>query len=91
MASERKKYGFQNASYWLWTAVGFLLAGTVLAFFVEKREDPGRLIPGKWSDFAFWQEKLKTEAERMKLYLMFPNQFCRPKISCPDSYLFFIP
>ena len=73
MVSERKKYGFQNASYWLWTAAGFLLAGTVVVFLWRNVRIPGDWIPGKWSDFAFWQEKLKTEAERMKLYLMFPK------------------
>lgn len=65
---EGKEQGTMAQVIWLLLFVG------VLGFLFWKLggifEIPGDWIPGKWSDFGFWQEKMKEMAEDLKIYLM---------------------
>lgn len=70
---ERKGYTEKEAGFWIWTAAAALLLGVLSVFLWNKIEIPRDWIPGQWSDFTFWQEKIQTGMENLRLYLMLPK------------------
>lgn len=63
----------KKESPWLWTGICVFMA--VLAFFLLWRnlDIPAGWLPGKWSDFHFWPERLRRAADGWKLSLMMPG------------------
>lgn len=70
---ERRKYGLKEGGFWMWTAAMTFTAGFVFWLLWNRIEIPRDWIPGQWSDFSFWQEKIQTAWESVKLYLMLPK------------------
>lgn len=70
---ERKKYQRNHKEYWLWTGACALIAVLAVFFVVRYVRIPVDWIPGKWSDFQFWPDKISQESAKLKLYLMLPK------------------
>lgn len=71
--SERKGHTEKEAGYWMWSAAVLLLIAAAVFFFGSKIEIPRDWIPGQWSDFTFWQEKIQTLRQEIRMYLMLPK------------------
>lgn len=87
---ERQKYSLREAGFWMWTAAAVFIAGLMLWLLWDKTEIPRDWIPGQWSDFSFWQEKIQTAWESVKLYLMLPKTVLQTEniLLCFQSILF---
>lgn len=70
---ERKKYREQHKEYWFWTGACALIGVLAVFFVVRYVRIPVDWIPGKWSDFQFWPDKIAQESAKLKLYLMLPK------------------
>lgn len=71
--SEKKKAGKNLFVYWFWTVIGMAVFLVILFVFWRNIQIPDDWIPGRWSDFNFWQEKIKRELESLKQYIMLPK------------------
>lgn len=70
---KRKDTAYNPLSY-RFMAVACIAAVVFLLWLIRQNvRIPGDWIPGRWSDFVFWQKKISTEWERIKLYLMLPK------------------
>lgn len=70
---EQKRHGKKELVYWAWEGMFavVLLGG---ALFVWKQiQVPSGWIPGKWSDFAFFSDKLEELTMQVRLYLLLPK------------------
>lgn len=70
---ERRKWKKGTAGFLLWTGVCVAAAVIFIWNLRSFISIPKDWIPGKWSDFGFWYDKLSTEAENFRLYLMLPK------------------
>lgn len=72
-ACGKKVKGKNPQSYWIWTAAGTVAFLTFLWSIIGNVQIPGDWIPGRWSDFNFWQEKIRMEFEDFRWCLMLPK------------------
>ncbi|MDO4272650.1 MAG: hypothetical protein Q4D16_03200 [Eubacteriales bacterium] len=70
---ERKTCRESSWESWCWTGACILMAGAAVFLIWRYVRIPVDWMPGKWSDFQFWPDKIKSEIEKMKLYLMMPK------------------
>ena len=70
---EKKRYQEHHKEYWLWTGACMLVAALAVFLIVRYVRIPVDWIPGKWSDFQFWPDKIAEESAKLKLYLMLPK------------------
>ncbi len=70
---ERKRCVGQRAEHWLWTGVCVFFCTVVFVVIWKFVRIPADWLPSKWSDFQFWPDKLQSETENLRLYLMMPK------------------
>lgn len=70
---ERGQCGECRWEYWCWTGACILMGGAAFILIWRYVRIPVDWIPGKWSDFQFWPDKIMAEAQELKLYLMMPK------------------
>lgn len=68
-----KRKGKTGAVRTAWTLLGVAVLTVVLWKMISLLDIPGDWIPGKWSDFGFWQRKIWEISENIRLYFMLPQ------------------
>lgn len=57
----------------IWTGISVMMAVSAAVLIWKSGGLPRDWIPGKWSDFQFWPDRLKTLTDQLKLKLMMPG------------------
>lgn len=70
---ESRKYKEHQKEYWFWSGACVLVVALIVFLIVRYVRIPVDWIPGKWSDFQFWPDKIAQESAKFKLYLMLPK------------------
>ena len=63
----------RKGDFRIWTGISLMTAAFGFVLIWNSGGLPGDWIPGKWSDFQFWPDRLKTVTDQLKLRLMMPD------------------
>lgn len=67
---EQKKCGEKNAACWIWKGIRVAMLEAAALVLYWNVQIPTDWLPGRWSDFSFYPERIQQEIEKVRLYLM---------------------
>lgn len=70
---QQKNYAVSGPEYWVWLMFRWIPLAAALVFLWYTVEIPYDWIPGKWSDFDFWTQKIQKTKETWRLWYLLPK------------------
>lgn len=70
---EQRKHKKREFIFWIWEGIFFFLFLAFAIWLWNMIQLPEDWIPGKWSDFQFYQTKWNELSQKIKLYLALPK------------------